>query len=1226
MASQALQRILGGNTESSSNNSANNPLDRILRSEGVSSSGFPVPQRSVIEPEEAGIIGGFIEGYRQPERGQIYEEVREGRMTMPEAQREIRYEGLEPQYKSPGLSFNPITLAKTALYTAGNFAGQMLGTAKEVVTDPTYLAEIGVGAGVGSIVPGVGTLAGAGYGAALAAFDSIRNQTSGNLYAEMVNNGVDEQTADRAAFVGGALSAALELAQFGVAGKIAAKGFSKLTREAAEMAISKAVGKKEVAKRLAAIVGKQAVEGGATEGAQEFSQQFIEETAKIFAEEIDGSVKEKTTWKDAFKSSLQAGAEAALGGGVLGGLSSGAGVATGAMTQKTTAMEDIGTVDGKLEGAPDIPVEKQEDAIPVIENPISPYTKQAIADVQRNSGVANKISQGIFGKKVDRLSEEEGATVLNVLNTPSAEIKYEPLVYPEANAIEAVRLERPKADTNAVIKSLVAPRAISALGAISNNQDVSASIRKKAYSLLKKVSTRKVFSETFIDELDSSIKAITEQAVTSSKPLALQGSLKDLKDDMVNASDTKMQETELTPEKFYMGSKLDRLIPGWAKSYVGSLANLSTRLGSALGTDKAREVVGNLIDTEEKKHLKRIEIETPVKKDLQQFVTSAANTPVMSVYVGDKKVNLSPNNMAMIYAISRMTDASGSNISETGGMTILRNHGFKDKDIQRVYNVLKSPEYAPYREAVERIQEHMGEQWNPVNELYSMIEGKPLGRKKTYFHVNFLEPSQDADIGDTGGIGRFGVVQEIDPTTGEVSKSFLQKSQNTKRRIQNLSFYDSVNKYYDEVAHYLAFAPIMHDFKRIFDDTEFRAQMEENIGKKEFNDIIRDIDDIRNNGTRMSKSPVDRIAHAMIGRMVKAVLYYPSVWVGQFSGIFSATGTVDGGLAAMPRTLSQMVNHPIEAYADFQNVVEKVGWFNDRARRKQSDYERLIRSDENLGTPLSSSVVIRGAQIGATKADNLAAEVTTYADLFANFVAYKSMMEAQIRDGVKPEQASKEAVRALEKSQPTASLVSKSRLFKQQGTWVEMLTRLKQQDNKSYNQILEAFELIKEARNNISGEIDISKMSRAKQLLIGQALNKLTWIASTALTTTLFATALGTTDEPEEKLKRSILYKTMQSITGAVPGLDLAGDIIMAVAQGRDAQVSMFMPTDPIAGIARIPMDLASGSGVSPSSVRDLGSMLGMPRIYSEPIAASVTDRYKKRKSRTRPSRRRRRT
>ena len=205
---------------------------------------------------------------------------------------------------------------------------------------------------------------------------------------------------------------------------------------------------------------------------------------------------------------------------------------------------------------------------------------------------------------------------------------------------------------------------------------------------------------------------------------------------------------------------------------------------------------------------------------------------------------------------------------------------------------------------------------------------------------------------------------------------------------------------------------------------------------------------------------------------------------------------------------------PINGFKQYLKDTKDIPWFNKRSGRNQSDYERIILRGEAKTRTLPKNVGLRKALIAAKKADKLAAQITTFADMFPNYIAYKAVVDAETRRGVSPEKAHTAAIESLIKSQPTQDQISKANLFRQQGWTVEALTRLKQQDNKSWNLIKEAVELINE------GGID--KVSKAKRILLGQALNKIVWIGSTTMMTGLLSAlggAVGGSDEdPREKM------------------------------------------------------------------------------------------------------------
>jgi hypothetical protein len=137
---------------------------------------------------------------------------------------------------------------------------------------------------------------------------------AGNLYRDMVNQGVDPDTAQYAALTGGLLNGIIELA----GAKIAAGPFKALASKYMKEAVGAAVAK-PTARAAMAIAGKEYAKQVGTETAEEVGQELVAITTEEIAKAMDG-IDSETSFKDAMTRLVDAGIAGFQGSLVLGGI------------------------------------------------------------------------------------------------------------------------------------------------------------------------------------------------------------------------------------------------------------------------------------------------------------------------------------------------------------------------------------------------------------------------------------------------------------------------------------------------------------------------------------------------------------------------------------------------------------------------------------------------------------------------------------------------------------------------------------------------------------------------------------------------------------------------------------------------------------------------------------------------------------------------------------------
>jgi hypothetical protein len=247
---------------------------------------------------QADIVGGAERGMMVVERGELASRQMFGSATPADVAR------LEFLDKRLGAIPSGGIVSMTAEVVA-----QQLATARSVGT--TALAGAAAG---GAVLGPKGAAAGFVSFGAGGLMATTTQTEAGNLYRDMVNEGVDPDTAQYAALTGGLLNGIIELA----GAKIAAGPFKTLATKFIKESVDAAIAK-PTTRAAMAIAGKEYTKQVGTNTAEEVGQELVAIASEEIAKAMDG-IDSETSFKDAMTRLVDAGIAGFQGSLVLGGI------------------------------------------------------------------------------------------------------------------------------------------------------------------------------------------------------------------------------------------------------------------------------------------------------------------------------------------------------------------------------------------------------------------------------------------------------------------------------------------------------------------------------------------------------------------------------------------------------------------------------------------------------------------------------------------------------------------------------------------------------------------------------------------------------------------------------------------------------------------------------------------------------------------------------------------
>lgn len=247
---------------------------------------------------QADIVGGAERGTLIVERGELASRQMFGSATPADVAR------LEFLDKRLGAIPSGGIVSMTAEVVA-----QQLATARSVGT--TALAGAAAG---GAVLGPKGAAAGFVSFGAGGLMATTTQTEAGNLYRDMVNQGIDPDTAQYAALTGGLLNGIIELA----GAKIAAGPFKTLATKFIKESVDAAIAK-PTTRAAMAIAGKEYTKQVGTNTAEEVGQELVAIASEEIAKAMDG-IDSETSFKDAMTRLVDAGIAGFQGSLVLGGI------------------------------------------------------------------------------------------------------------------------------------------------------------------------------------------------------------------------------------------------------------------------------------------------------------------------------------------------------------------------------------------------------------------------------------------------------------------------------------------------------------------------------------------------------------------------------------------------------------------------------------------------------------------------------------------------------------------------------------------------------------------------------------------------------------------------------------------------------------------------------------------------------------------------------------------
>ena len=201
--------------------------------------------------------------------------------------------------------------------------GGILASTAEVVAQNVAQAREVVGAGLvggaaGSVIPGIGTMTGFAGGLGTGIVLTTAKMEAGNLYLDLQEQGISDDTAVPIAVGAGLLNGVVEA----VGMKVAATPFRQLAVRVMREQIAEAIQKPTMRAALAA-AGKAYVVQVGSEATEEGLQEIVNIAGEELAKGMEG-IDSETTMRDAAKRVLDSFVQGAMGGSILGGIGPGA--------------------------------------------------------------------------------------------------------------------------------------------------------------------------------------------------------------------------------------------------------------------------------------------------------------------------------------------------------------------------------------------------------------------------------------------------------------------------------------------------------------------------------------------------------------------------------------------------------------------------------------------------------------------------------------------------------------------------------------------------------------------------------------------------------------------------------------------------------------------------------------------------------------------------------------
>ena len=247
---------------------------------------------------------GYMRGQRVAERGEIGLKATFGEAAQSDYDRARQ---LQEEMRTLG---EPGFLSSAAEMVAQNVAGM-----REVA------ATTLIGGAAGTVIPVLGTAAGMGIGFATGTAATTARMEAGNLYLDLIEQGVSEDAAVPAALAGGLINGAIEA----VGAKIATAPFKSLLSKVVRERMAEAVTRPTIRAALTQ-AGKSYVLQVGSEAAEEGTQELTNIVSEEMAKWSDG-IKSETTLGQAVDRIIESTAQGAMGAAIIGGIGPGANLA-----------------------------------------------------------------------------------------------------------------------------------------------------------------------------------------------------------------------------------------------------------------------------------------------------------------------------------------------------------------------------------------------------------------------------------------------------------------------------------------------------------------------------------------------------------------------------------------------------------------------------------------------------------------------------------------------------------------------------------------------------------------------------------------------------------------------------------------------------------------------------------------------------------------------------------
>jgi len=376
--------------------------------------------------------------------------------------------------------------------------------------------------------------------------------------------------------------------------------------------------------------------------------------------------------------------------------------------------------------------------------------------------------------------------------------------------------------------------------------------------------------------------------------------------------------------------------------------------------------------------------------------------------------------------------------------------GMTDADID-MFEAWISKEHPEAKKAVDKMLTYYDTtQYGALDKVFSLLEGTHLKKEDNYFPIQRLSNYRSKKEEIEKGILERAYTRKAAP-----KKSFTKHRVNSSAAFREMSYFGNVYRNMADVQHYIAFAEVIRDVRRVIQSENIQQAVRERFGDAWVQGFEKHLKDVAYGGEMIERDMINRLAGKIRTNYVLAVLGFNLNTVIKQPVSFLQGAQYMGKRWAVRGAAEFVVKgKKLMSWVDSKSELMKNRMFN-----QEREFKLLIKN-QSIAAKFGQAKISDNARRWAMMMIQTADKITTT-------MVWTGAYRKAIKSNLSEKEAVDYADKVIRRTQPMGGTLYLPTIFR--GSEIQKLyTMFKNQTNQNFNLILESGYKLKKGQSKFS--------------------------------------------------------------------------------------------------------------------------------------------------------------